>query len=70
VAFLVAVAEMGFRLAQNVDAPYFALTVVGPVAMAIEIWRSSRAGGGAAFGESLRERLGDRLDSKGQRANA
>ncbi|HUB80937.1 MAG TPA: hypothetical protein VMB03_19160 [Bryobacteraceae bacterium] len=42
VAFLVAVAELGFRLAQNVDAPYFALTVVGPIAMAIEIWRSSR----------------------------
>ena len=42
VAFLVAVAEMGFRLAQNVDAPYFALTVVGPNAMAIDIWRSPR----------------------------
>jgi len=45
VAFLAAVAEMAFRLAQNVDAPYFALTVVGPVAMAIDIWRSSRAAG-------------------------
>jgi len=42
VAFFVALAEMIFRLAQNVDAPYFALTVVGPVAMAIDIWRSSR----------------------------
>lgn len=42
VAFLVAVAEMGFRLAQNVDAPYFALTVVGPIAMAIDIWRTPR----------------------------
>jgi Na+-translocating ferredoxin:NAD+ oxidoreductase RnfD subunit len=42
VAFLVAVAEMAFRLAQNVDAPYFALTVVGPVAMIVDIWRSSR----------------------------
>lgn len=55
VAFLVAVAEMAFRLAQNVDAPYFALTVVGPVAMAASIWMSSRkpasapiAGGSAA----------------------
>jgi Na+-translocating ferredoxin:NAD+ oxidoreductase RnfD subunit len=38
VAFCVAVAEMAFRLAQNVDAPYFALTVVGPVAMIIDIW--------------------------------
>jgi Na+-translocating ferredoxin:NAD+ oxidoreductase RnfD subunit len=41
VAFLVALAEMCFRLAQNVDAPYFALTVVGPAAMAIDIWRST-----------------------------
>jgi Na+-translocating ferredoxin:NAD+ oxidoreductase RnfD subunit len=47
VAFLVAVAEMAFRVAQNVDAPYFALTVVGPVAMAIEIWRSSSRAGSA-----------------------
>src|SRR5580700_1564471 len=39
VAFLVAVAEMMFRLAQNVDAPYFALTVVGPIALIIEIAR-------------------------------
>jgi Na+-translocating ferredoxin:NAD+ oxidoreductase RnfD subunit len=42
VAFFVAVAEMAFRLAQNVDAPYFALTVVGPIAMIIDIWMSSR----------------------------
>lgn len=42
VAFLVAVAEMVFRLAQNVDAAYFALTVVGPAAMAVSIWMSSR----------------------------
>jgi Na+-translocating ferredoxin:NAD+ oxidoreductase RnfD subunit len=45
VAFLVALAEMCFRLAQNVDAPYFALTVVGPAAMAIEIWRSTPKAG-------------------------
>jgi Na+-translocating ferredoxin:NAD+ oxidoreductase RnfD subunit len=42
VAFFVAVAEMMFRLAQNVDAPYFALTVVGPIAMILDIWMSSR----------------------------
>jgi enediyne biosynthesis protein E5 len=42
VAFLVAVAEMMFRLAQNVDAPYFALTVVGPIAMIVDIWRSPK----------------------------
>lgn len=43
VAFLVAVAEMLFRLAQNVDAPYYALTVVGPIAVVVDIWRSSRS---------------------------
>ncbi len=42
VAFFVAVAEMLFRLAQNVDAPYYALACVGPAAMAADIWRSSR----------------------------
>src|ERR1017187_5366294 len=42
VAFLVAVDEMVFSLAQIVNAPYFALTVVGPVALGIDIWRSSR----------------------------
>ena len=42
VACLVALAEMIFRLAQNVDAPYFALTVVGPVAMIVDIWMSTR----------------------------
>ena len=41
VAFLVAVAEMVLRLAHNIHAPYYALTIVGPAAMAIEIWRSS-----------------------------
>jgi Na+-translocating ferredoxin:NAD+ oxidoreductase RnfD subunit len=40
VAFCVALAEMAFRLAQNVDAPYYALTVVGPIAMIIDIWMS------------------------------
>jgi Na+-translocating ferredoxin:NAD+ oxidoreductase RnfD subunit len=52
VAFLVAVAEMSLRLAQgvtpqalmifSVDAPYYALTLVGPIAMAIDIWRTPR----------------------------
>jgi Na+-translocating ferredoxin:NAD+ oxidoreductase RnfD subunit len=40
VAFCVALAEMAFRLAQNVDAPYYALTVVGPIAMIVDIWMS------------------------------
>lgn len=42
VAFLVAVAEMAYRLAHNVDAPYYALTTVGPIALAIDIWRTSQ----------------------------
>jgi Na+-translocating ferredoxin:NAD+ oxidoreductase RnfD subunit len=42
VAFLVAVVETILRLAQNVDAPFYALALVGPVAMAIEIWRTSK----------------------------
>jgi Na+-translocating ferredoxin:NAD+ oxidoreductase RnfD subunit len=42
VAFFVAVAEALFRLAHNVDAPYYALTVVGPVAMVIDLWRQDR----------------------------
>jgi Na+-translocating ferredoxin:NAD+ oxidoreductase RnfD subunit len=42
VAVLVAAMEMILRLAQNIHAPYYALTIVGPAAVAIEIWRESR----------------------------
>jgi hypothetical protein len=42
VAFLVAAAEMILRLARVVDAPFFALAVVGPSAMAVDIWRRGR----------------------------
>lgn len=42
VAFLVAVVEMILRLAQNVNAPFFALTIVGPAAMIVEIWWTRR----------------------------
>jgi Na+-translocating ferredoxin:NAD+ oxidoreductase RnfD subunit len=42
VAALVAVAEMILRLAQVVNAPFFALTIVGPAALAIDIWWRSR----------------------------
>jgi Na+-translocating ferredoxin:NAD+ oxidoreductase RnfD subunit len=42
VAFLVAAVEMVLRLAENIHAPYYALTIVGPVALAIEIWRTTR----------------------------
>jgi len=37
----VAVAELILRLAHVVNAPFFALTIVGPAAMLVEIWRSS-----------------------------
>jgi enediyne biosynthesis protein E5 len=42
VAFLVAVMEMILRLAENIHAPYYALTIVGPLALASEIWWTRR----------------------------
>ncbi|QQS48508.1 MAG: hypothetical protein IPM66_07730 [Acidobacteriota bacterium] len=42
VAFLVAAMEMVLRLSENIHAPYYALTIVGPIALALEIWRTSR----------------------------
>ncbi len=42
VAVLVAVVEMILRLAHNVNAPFYALAMVGPAAMAIEIWQTTR----------------------------
>jgi Na+-translocating ferredoxin:NAD+ oxidoreductase RnfD subunit len=42
VVSLVAVLEMILRLAQNVNAPFYALTIVGPVAMIVDIWWKTR----------------------------
>lgn len=42
VAFLVASAEMVLRLMQNIHAPYYALCIVGPLAIVTEIWWTSR----------------------------
>jgi enediyne biosynthesis protein E5 len=42
VVFLVAVMEMILRLAQVVNAPFFALTIIGPLAMIAEIWWNGR----------------------------
>jgi hypothetical protein len=42
VAFLVAAMEMVLRLNENIHAPYYALTTVGPAAMIIQMWWSSR----------------------------
>ncbi len=41
VVALVAVVEMVLRLAQVVNAPFFALTIVGPAAMIVESWTTS-----------------------------
>ena len=42
VVFLVALLEMVLRLYQNVYAPYYALFIVGPTALLIEMWLDSR----------------------------
>lgn len=42
VVFLVALVEMILRLGESIYAPFYALALVGPTAMVIEIWRSSR----------------------------
>jgi enediyne biosynthesis protein E5 len=42
VAFLVAAMEMVLRLMENIHAPYYALTIVGPIANVVEIWWTSR----------------------------
>jgi Na+-translocating ferredoxin:NAD+ oxidoreductase RnfD subunit len=39
VVFLVALVEMILRLAQVINAPFYALTIVGPIAMMVEIAR-------------------------------
>jgi Na+-translocating ferredoxin:NAD+ oxidoreductase RnfD subunit len=42
VAFLIALVEMVMRMQQIVYAPFYALFIVGPTAMLIEIWMDSR----------------------------
>jgi enediyne biosynthesis protein E5 len=42
VAFLVAAVEMLMRLDQSIYAPLYALFVIGPIAMLLEIWWTSR----------------------------
>lgn len=39
VAFAIAFVEMLFRLGESVHAPFYALFVVGPIALLIEMWR-------------------------------
>jgi hypothetical protein len=42
VAFLIAAMEMVLRLAENIHAPFYALTIVGPTAFAFYIWWTTR----------------------------
>ena len=44
VAFLVAAVEMVMRLDQSIYAPLYALFVVGPITMLVEMWWTSRRG--------------------------
>jgi enediyne biosynthesis protein E5 len=53
VAFLVAFVEMLFRLAEVIYAPFYALFVVGPVALLVEMWWTSRGASRAAAPASL-----------------
>jgi Na+-translocating ferredoxin:NAD+ oxidoreductase RnfD subunit len=48
VAFLVAVAEMMLRLNQVIYAPLYALFLVGPAALVVEIWLDSRSTDGSS----------------------
>jgi enediyne biosynthesis protein E5 len=43
VVVLVALVEMLLRLAEVIYAPFYALTIVGPAALAIEIWHDTKA---------------------------
>ena len=49
VVFLVALVEMVMRLQQIVYAPFYALFIVGPTAMLVEIWLDSRRGNAATL---------------------
>src|ERR1044072_4938005 len=44
VGFLIALAEMFLRLAENVHAPYYALFIVGPAANLVEMYLTRRRG--------------------------
>jgi enediyne biosynthesis protein E5 len=43
VAFLIAAMETVLRLNENIHAPYYALTIVGPAAMAIQFWWTAKS---------------------------
>jgi Na+-translocating ferredoxin:NAD+ oxidoreductase RnfD subunit len=47
VVLVVALVEMALRLHQSIYAPYYALFIVGPTALLIEMWLDSRRAGAA-----------------------
>jgi len=47
VVFIVAFVEMLLRLREVLYAPFYALFIVGPIAMAVQIWLDSRSAGAA-----------------------
>jgi enediyne biosynthesis protein E5 len=47
VVLVVALVEMILRLQQSIYAPYYALFIVGPTALLIEMWLDARRGGAA-----------------------
>jgi Na+-translocating ferredoxin:NAD+ oxidoreductase RnfD subunit len=53
VAFLVAFVEMLFRFAEVIYAPFYALFLVGPVALLVEMWWTSRAAPADSVSASL-----------------
>jgi hypothetical protein len=57
VAFLVAAMEMVLRLNENIHAPYYALTIVGPAAMAVQFWWDSKKQPGAAPRETVAQSM-------------
>jgi Na+-translocating ferredoxin:NAD+ oxidoreductase RnfD subunit len=42
VAFMIALVEMFFRMGEAVYAPFYALFIVGPIALLIEMWMNDR----------------------------
>jgi len=59
VAVLVAAMEFVLRLSENIHAPYYALTLVGPAALALQIWRSAESPAGVSFAKPLGDQTGE-----------
>jgi hypothetical protein len=49
--------EMVLRLNENIHAPYYALTTVGPAAMAVQSWWDSKKQAGGAPRETVAQSM-------------